>query len=251
VCSDVHLEDGPPGLGFDDVVEPSAPYLVLAGDIGDPFSDAYREFLHRASGAFRRVFVVAGNHEFFGPGLAGGPGPVHARIAAVCEAAPAGNVTFLERSSFELEEHGGVTIVGLTLWSHIPREHWDAACRDMADFKYVRGLTPASYGRAHREHAAWLQGQLHAAVAAGRRLVVVTHHAPSMVGTSLARYTHDPLRFCYKNQMDHLVSMPCNLAWVCGHTHFSFSIKKGKCTLASNQFRSKLYRKDFVLTVGA
>jgi hypothetical protein len=40
------------------------PYLLLAGDIGYPSDNVYRDFLHEMSYKFDKVFIIAGNHEF-------------------------------------------------------------------------------------------------------------------------------------------------------------------------------------------
>jgi predicted phosphodiesterase len=243
VCSDVHLDEDD-SVDFADAITPVAPVLLLAGDIGNPYAPAYARFLGRCSAAFRRVFLVAGNHEYHLDGAAS-MAEVDAHLAAMCGAL--GNVTFLNCAKASLG--GGLAVVGLTLWSHVPRAAWPQAQAAINDYKRIRDFTPQANNALHARQLEWLTRTLHEARAAGERLLVVTHHVPSMDGVSLRKYATDPLRHCYKTRLDHLISLPTNALWVCGHTHFSFDQLKGKTRFVSNQFRSKMYRRDLRITL--
>lgn len=50
----------------DNLIVPSAPYLALLGDIASPFKPHYYNFLAQMSQQFRMVFIIAGNHEYYG-----------------------------------------------------------------------------------------------------------------------------------------------------------------------------------------
>ena len=58
--SDIHLE-----RGTKIIINAIADYLILAGDIGDPFTDEYYDFLKDVSGKFKTIFLITGNHEYF------------------------------------------------------------------------------------------------------------------------------------------------------------------------------------------
>jgi hypothetical protein len=63
--SDLHLEVGQQYATFDFTAR--CPYLILGGDIGRLVDyDDYLAFLERQAGKFRRIFLVLGNHEFYG-----------------------------------------------------------------------------------------------------------------------------------------------------------------------------------------
>ena len=63
--SDLHLET--PGDSEEFFISAVAPYLILGGDIGRLSScERYLAFLGRQCSSFERVFLVLGNHEFFG-----------------------------------------------------------------------------------------------------------------------------------------------------------------------------------------
>jgi Calcineurin-like phosphoesterase len=237
VCSDVHLDEDE-SIKFHDVITPSAPVLIIAGDLGDPFAPAYEAFLADCSREFEHVYLVPGNHEYHnGTGMTMAQTDAH--LAALC--AGLGNVTFLNCGKARLRQN--VTILGLTLWSHVPRALWDDAARLVSDYFSIPGHTPARSNALHGRHLAWLVSALDEAKRNQDRVIVVTHHAPSMVGVSPRCFERDPLRFCYRNSLDHLVSRPENLMWVCGHTHYSFRYKRGKTLFLANQFKGRVYDK--------
>lgn len=63
--SDLHLEVGQQYSTFD--FPPTAPYLILAGDIGRLIDyDKLLLFLTKQTSRFDAVFYVLGNHEFYG-----------------------------------------------------------------------------------------------------------------------------------------------------------------------------------------
>jgi predicted phosphodiesterase len=65
VMSDLHLEVGQQYSSFD--VVPHASRLILAGDIGRLADyNAFRNFLASSCEKFEEVYLVLGNHEFFG-----------------------------------------------------------------------------------------------------------------------------------------------------------------------------------------
>jgi hypothetical protein len=66
--SDLHLEVGQQYATF--TFPATAPFLLLAGDIGRLIDyDAYRSFLELQVARYKKVFLVLGNHEFYGAEL--------------------------------------------------------------------------------------------------------------------------------------------------------------------------------------
>jgi len=67
VISDTHIEMQ--RLDWMDLVEPCAPYLALLGDIGivnmDNKYENYKNFLLKQANQFEKIFVLAGNHEYY------------------------------------------------------------------------------------------------------------------------------------------------------------------------------------------
>ena len=89
--------------------------LILAGDIGNPMKDSYRDFLKKCSEKYRIVIVVAGNHECYNNEY----WTVMKQMESV--SAEFENVHFLEQRSVEVEIDGvKVVFIGCLLWSHVP-----------------------------------------------------------------------------------------------------------------------------------
>ena len=66
VCSDLHLERN--DLKEDDfpnIISPCGEILILAGDIGDVFSEIFKKFIEYCCHHFVHVLFVSGNHEYY------------------------------------------------------------------------------------------------------------------------------------------------------------------------------------------
>ena len=211
VLSDLHLELFP---GFRlDPAQATAPYLLLAGDIGTPGSGEYASFLQHCSTLFERVFVVLGNHESYGASLG------DAKDAAASACSQLVNVTLLDMDTVDIPE-ANVRVAGCTLWSHVtPVQRKDVQCF-IADYRKIKGFDVEDGLDLHREHVAWLGGELKRAEDDGVRLVVLTHHAPLLDGTSAPCQDNSPLMSAFATDLPHLLRPPVAL-WVYGHTHFS------------------------------
>jgi hypothetical protein len=83
----------------------------------------------------------------------------------------------------------------------------------------------------HDVDVAWLRAEIALAEADGYRMLVVTHHAPSLVGTSHPKHAGGALNCAFATDLDALVERDAVAAWIFGHTHFSTT--RGK--LRSNQ----------------
>ena len=90
LCSDIHLEYGDlSSSDFPRIIEPCAPILILAGDIGNPFEDIYKDFVRYCASLFETVLLLCGNHEYYGLNM----DKVNHQINVVIDQFP--NVVFL------------------------------------------------------------------------------------------------------------------------------------------------------------
>ena len=104
------------------MLTPVASYLALAGDIGRPDQQSYRQFLEYCSANWQHTFVVAGNHELYNGGMDEKRDSAADRLsdrARICRQFP--NVHFMNRGRFELESEG-VSVLGATLWTNLDSE---------------------------------------------------------------------------------------------------------------------------------
>jgi predicted phosphodiesterase len=224
VLSDLHLELFP---GFRlDAEAVTAPYVILAGDIADPRTGEYRSFLEHCSRMFDAVFVVLGNHEAYGSSLAAAA----AAAQAVCDAFP--NVHLLQRGAVDVG--ADVRIAGTTLWSHVPRDRaFNTACY-VGDYRRIDGFTVDVNNALHAADVRWIEGEILRARADGKRLVVATHHAPLVRGTSHPMHSGSPLNCAFATDLSRIIADPVSL-WVHGHTHHSHSTTVGACRVVANQ----------------
>lgn len=191
---------------------------VLAGDIGAPDSAAYRVFVAEASRLYRKVFVVAGNHEYYQRDARYSMDEVDARMRSIARSLP--NVHFLQRDS---HVHDRVRFLGCTLWSRSD----PALAGSMNDYRMIPGMTPSESNAMHTRDAAWLCEQLDAPPSLDYdRTVVVTHHLPSY-DLVAERYRGHHLNCFFASHLDCLLDVAD--VWCCGHSHRSVTATLRSC----------------------
>ena len=212
--SDLHMEHG------NRVSLPaSAPYLILAGDIGDPGSPEYRDFLKDVSSRFERVFLVAGNHCYYN-GDERSMSDTDALISSIADAL--GNVHYLQNSAYHFTD-SDISVYGTTLWSRIkPAEAWFV--RSMSsDYTCIPDFDISKHGEMHEQAVRKLTATLD--LKPPRRWVVVTHHLPQERLVH-SRYSGSLVNSMYASDVPRL-DRPDVVAVVYGHTHIP-SVQEGK-----------------------
>eukprot|EP01119_Soliformovum_irregulare_P005055 TRINITY_DN1639_c2_g1_i1.p1 TRINITY_DN1639_c2_g1~~TRINITY_DN1639_c2_g1_i1.p1 ORF type:complete len:635 (-),score=201.77 TRINITY_DN1639_c2_g1_i1:12-1916(-) len=216
ICSDLHIEfykDNVP-----EVLIPSAPYLCLLGDIGVVNTETYSVFLLKQAEIFKHVFVVAGNHEFYGSVYR----EALAKIKEICDSHP--NLTFMHRTSVSVE---GVRILGMTLWSEIPPEAQDTVWMGLRDFRMIRLeedknslILVKDYVGWHQQDMEWLQLEIQEAKLKKERVLVLTHHAPLLnFGSSEPQFFHTDTNSAFCTDLRKILGNPID-TWAYGHTHW-------------------------------
>ncbi len=230
--SDLHLEVGQQYPEFD--IAPKAPYLVLAGDIGR-FQDYayYLQFLRRQCAIFTKVFLVPGNHEFFGVSRARG-----LEIAKSLESEPGcdGKLYVLNRTRVDLD-HVNITVLGCTLHSRVPPKAQLIVQMKVSDFHQIENWTVNDHNIEHQADVKWLQEEVNKIRIdrLRRRILIVTHHAPTMKGTSKPSDVGSPLSSAFATDLLPARRFADAQCWVFGHTHFSTEFKRRRMQLVSNQ----------------
>jgi len=209
--------------------ETDADLVILAGD-----TDIGTKGIDWAKDAFagKPVLYVPGNHEYYGE--------VYQQLRAKMQEAAAGsNVHILDCGKFEQD---GVVFLGATLWTdfnlfgyqHLAMLH---AQNNMNDFARIRTLPacksfkPQDTLESHIEEKSWLEKELKAA--AGKKVVVVTHHLPSLQSVPRLR-KNDPLTPAFASRLDELVAGSGAVLWVHGHTHTACDYRIGETRVVCN-----------------
>ena len=220
--SDLHLEMFP-GFRINKV---NAEYLVLAGDIGDPESVEYSEFIADCTTKFKHVFVILGNHEAYGK-----PSWAYTQQVARKIVESKGAI-FLDNDTVDLID-GKLRIIGTTLWSNVHGPGANDVRTFIADYRRIGGMKcVADSNEMHDLDVAWLRAEL---ALSDVPTIVVTHHAPSLYKTSHPKNESSSLNSAFATDLLYMMKRPV-VAWIFGHTHFSGSQTVGdNVVLMSNQ----------------
>lgn len=204
--SDLHLEFREETVH----VPPLAPYLLLAGDVGDPGLPLYRDFLREVSGLFKDVFLITGNHEYYGKRAMKETDALVETICRECD------VHFLNNQSFYFNETT-LALWGGTLWTDIPESAAPVVSLCINDFHRIPGFTPKLATQLHKDALCALERDMDASPV-GTQWVIMSHHLPQ---TCLIDPTYQHERIVNTAFASDVVVAgdPRILHWVYGHTH--------------------------------
>lgn len=195
--SDIHLE-----LRTDFPRIPIASNnLALLGDIGHPDKKNYEEFLKYVSSNYDRVFLIAGNHEYWNSG------PNTNKIIQEITS-KFNNIEFLHNSQTHLNQY---LILGTTLWSNakIHKTYFD-------------------------QSLLWLNKAISLA---NDPVIVLTHHLPSfkLIVPQYWTKEYDAVRDRYASNLDYLMTDKVKV-WLCGHSHCTVEMKINNTLCGINAF---------------
>ncbi|MCJ1336749.1 hypothetical protein MMC09_002027 [Bachmanniomyces sp. S44760] len=244
--SDLHLEVGQQYATFR--IVPRAPSLILAGDIGR-LADygAFRGFLRSQCEQFVQVYLVLGNHEFFGVSRQEGLGLAEELQQ---ENGLKGKLIVMNQRRVDLQN---VTILGCTLQSYVPPEAEQIVRLKVNDFRRIKDWTVTNHVAEHAKDVKWLTDEITSIrkteAGSARKIVVITHHAPSTKGTSNPSHENNPWSSAFGTDLLERKENSCLddvQWWIFGHTHHSCESTRGAVKLISNQRGYVLPRKDEV-----
>lgn len=201
-------------------IEACAPYLALAGDIGNPRDKSYHAFLQYCSRRFKHVVLIRGNHDQWNWDM----DECQAAIRRVCSRF--NNVTFLDNEVMEID---GVRVFGGTLWSDVS----DKASKSMNDYAMIRsGGRPLTPVRTRSLHAATV-AQIDGLLSCSRKpLLCITHHAP-LLDMNGHFGADSPVISAFCSDLDRLFRPPL-AGWISGHTHSSTKVMRNGIPCESN-----------------
>ncbi len=209
-------------------IDPRADLLVLAGDVHTEV--AGMDGLVRRLAMQVPVVMVAGNHEFYGHEFD------LQRQALADRGKTIPDFHFLDNEAVTVN---GVRIVGATFWSDFgggdPRLMAKAGDM-MTDYSVISdgtatlgSLKPSRIYQEHLKSADFIRAEL--AGRDNRRLIVVTHHAPSPRSTRRKGRGLDKL---YGSDYEQLMRDYDPNLWIHGHVHESFEYQVDQTIVACN-----------------
>jgi predicted phosphodiesterase len=205
IVSDIHTEF----LDDDDIHDiideiQDADVLILAGDIGKPLLSSYSYFLENVSVKFKKVFIITGNHEYYGNHV----DDMNEKIKLICDKIE--NVSFLNNT---FEDYEGYRWVGTTLWTNIDPD----TSYFTNDTRFIKDLNVRNYNLLHDRSVNFLRGVLDVTQL---QCVVISHHIPSY-NLIHPKYVHDKYNQWFASNQDKLIEEHTDKIklWVYGHTH--------------------------------
>jgi len=243
LLSDIHLEFA--DFHIPELPDDATSVLILAGDIqalgaGKLAYGRFKAFWEDVSSRFKEVIYVAGNHESYGTSILETP----VKIQRLLDEAGASNVRFLNRGTFEVD---GVVFIGATLWTDLEGantpEEANRYSSFMNDFrvirigpetdKYLRRFSAWESTIIHRQDLAYIKKEILRAKDAGKKVVVVTHHGPSLMAID-ARYNGSLYNMFYYSNLDWLMEETGPEYWMHGHTHIPRQFEVGTTKVVLN-----------------
>lgn len=264
IVSDIHIESLQRPLL--EAVKPTAPYLIIAGDLGRLENwDGYQRACRTLCGAFEKVFLIPGNHEYY----AMNPGPkmtmaeANWRLRTLQHGPGTENMVVLDNVCVTIDkrsiERSPVTIYGSTFWSRCPLSEEYKMPNMYCEPRDANGvpipgadpvnITVRQFNDMHDRAVSEMKDMIAMAHRTDRKIVIVTHYAPTFTGTLAPRHAArgktDPKNFMYCSDNDALIAHPAVKVWVYGHTGHN-----GVCgKLITNQIDKPTGIPDAVLTI--
>lgn len=242
VLSDLYLNHETQYVTFH--IPVSAPYLILAGNIGQLCDyDAYLSFLIRRCNLYDKVFLVLGALEF--QGITHKEGLQLAQHMQE-ETAVKGKLQILHRKRASVPGTN-IAILGCTLWSHIPQDTEAAVLEKVPEFDANEGIrewTISNHNDEHSQDLSWLRNEIEnvkttvgfdTSSSSSPEIVVISSFTPDLHHTLPPWQVHSP--WCSALGTDLLNSKDWNGVryWVHGMTGRTGKAKRHGFKVVSNQ----------------
>lgn len=226
-ASDLHLEFYD-NYTFENFIKPSAEILFLLGDIGNPDSIIYQNFIQDCSNNFNKVFLIAGNHEYYsGKNIK----DIDLIIKNICT--KYNNVIFLNNDIYELNDD--YVLIGTTLWSNLSQNEMVDLIFSSNDFLKIKNegknLDFNTVNSFFKNNVRWLEDNLKKII--DKKIIILTHHLPSYKCIN-KKYNQNRTNSAYASNLDYLFSKYKINYWFFGHTHTSVNMNINQTDLKCN-----------------
>jgi hypothetical protein len=257
ILSDLHLETPLTSPSYAHLTIPiCAPNLFLLGDIGLTTHPQLFTFLSSllTTHPSLHIFYVLGNHEPYHTTLDLSTASLEA-FETSCQEKHGGRFHFLNRTRFDISPE--ITILGCTLWTHIPSSSSLPCATLLTDFNEEKGIWDRSIEQHNLDHVtdlSWLNTQI-SLLPPSHQIIVLTHHSPTIdPRANSQRHRNSETNAGFRTDLsaevcwtDKRVKM-----WAFGHTHFSCQYKdqQGKLVVSNQMGYSKKEARVVVVEAG-
>ena len=201
----------------------TADILVLCGDIGNPFSPVYKTFLDYVSNLYEKIFIIAGNHEFYRNGFSIEETLNH--IQKIVDDKP--NISFLNDTYEIYKDH---IFIGTILWSEIVNVK-DAERFSINDLHSIKDMSIEKYNNLHLKSVEFLSETLEflqTKFNSDKNIIILTHHLPlyEIIDKTYLKEYEKYNQWFASNLKELIIKYQSSIKiWFYGHTHMSSEIK--------------------------
>lgn len=200
----------------------NADYVLLAGDIGDPYDKSYVDYLIKAANKYKLVFLVTGNHEY--DNYHGEldryiivDDLIKHHINCLKIKNNINNIVFLQKGVYETDTF---RILGCTLWSNMTQSGYDTV-NGFGLFKKFEDCQ-----KIHNDHLEWLSNEIPKST---KPTIVLVHFGPLNVMSGI----HNNSNSAYVTELPQLFVNPV-VAVCSGHVHSNVITKYNNIYSVSN-----------------
>lgn len=224
--------------------------LILAGDIGDSYSDSYRRLLLAARDAYRTVLLIPGNHEYYTDGRYD-MSVVKEHLERLTKET---GIILLDNADVVVN---GIRFVGSTCWPIVPEEQFKVLKREGYGLvtrisKDSHRLDPSDFKKLHDTDVAYLEETVKNSK---EPCVVITHYPPNTMMINDAFEHSSQISLHYNiDLIDRIAkTQGATPLWCCGHCHTSKRMwTRGMNTLlVANCVEGGNYDPEFIVELQA
>ena len=148
-----------------------------------------------------------------------------------------GNFILLNRSRYDVSPT--LTVLGCTLWSALNENDLDILSWSLTDFRRIQSFDPTAYNNLHDTDREWLNATVEEIAKAEpeRKVVIFTHHAPTVMDTGDPKYLGQPTNSAFATEMtlQKCWASGTVVMWAFGHTHWCCDFVRDGIRVYSNQ----------------
>jgi predicted phosphodiesterase len=241
IVSDLHIEKNNSNIinGLD-YITPSAPILILAGDIGSLYRiDQLINFFKSIYKYFEYILYIPGNNEYYQyNNYKISFDKLNQRLTTLTLLF--NNIKILNKSYFIIDNY---LFCGCILWSFI---HYE-----LPSFVKIFDFDKDIYNSKNYNEKIYIKNMINFSYTHNLKPVIITHYPPSKL-----LLDNSKLKFYYKrlyyNNLDYLFNK--DLIWIYGHTHSNISKQIENSYFFTNQKGSNSnncnhFKKNFTLKI--
>lgn len=235
IASDLYVDKV---YDFKNIIKPRADILVLAGDIGCPRKQSYKQFLLMCSNLYKHVILIAGNYEYHSS-IPYTMDQVNLEIVSLCSEISS-NVHYLYSGTNKII--GNYNFIGATLWSNLDTILSNQENNDIVQYIANNQMmndhtkwTSNEYHNTHIYQLGCIERKINEGLDKNLWNIIVTHHAPLYECIDYCSIRRLKNKVLYASQLSNAIDPNYIKAWFYGHTHYNTIIVRNNVIIATNQ----------------